>query len=142
MIRPIALCAVMALSGCTCGGPSTQRPTVPTASSGHFPRFHALVNATLQGEVETARFLAADLRPSDLPEVDDDGGAAEKIGGGLGFLQTASTPEDAVDGLAAVGSGCGSCHAAAGVGGKRMGPWTHPTAGLRLSLGAVFPVRI
>jgi len=97
------------------------------------------VNATLQGEVETARFLAADLRPGDMPEVADDGGALEKIGGGLGFIQMAQTPQEAVDGLAAVVVGCGSCHEAVGLGTKRMGPWEHTSSGLKMTLSAVYP---
>lgn len=129
---------LLLLGSCDCG-PGPEAPQPGPSGSGHFDRFHGLVNASLNGDVETAKFLAGDLRPGDMPDVANDGGALEKIGGGLGFLQMAQSSDEVLDGLSAVVVGCGSCHEAAGIGGKRMGPWEHPSAGLKLSLGAVFP---
>jgi hypothetical protein len=125
------------LMACQCG----QAPDAPLAAEvgpAHFGRFHGLVNTAIDGDVEASKFLARSLQEGDVPEVVDDGGGHEKVGGGLGYVQMAQSPEDVVDGLAAAAVGCGLCHSAAGVQSPQLGAWTHESAGLRLVLGAVF----
>ena len=123
--------------GCRCGS-IEPLPEVRQGSS-HFGRFHGLVNAALEGDVEGARWIAQTLQEGDVPDPADDGGGAEKVGGALGFVQMAEDGEEVLDGLAAAAVGCGQCHAAAGVEKPPMGLWSHQSAGLRLVLGEVFP---
>lgn len=92
-----------------CGGaPAPVELPAPRHGDG----WEALTAAVARGDVPTARVLARDFS---LGDVDDGSPATGKVGGGLGFLQLASDPEEARDALAAAREGCDACHAAKGV---------------------------
>ena len=93
---------LLALLACRCdAGPSPLPEPEP-----HYAEFDHLVDLTAQGQLGPAKDLARDLVGPD-----DDA----KLASAAGYLQTAATTEDLVDGVSAMAEACGACHAAKGV---------------------------
>lgn len=134
--RVVGAVALAWLAGCRCGA---EPPVTAMPPASHFGSFDQLVSATVRGDVEGARWLAASLQEGDAPAPPDDGGGAQAVGGALGFLQLAEDADELAEGVAAAAVGCGACHAAAGVPRPELGPWEHESGALRMTLGAVFP---
>ncbi|NCG18122.1 MAG: hypothetical protein GWP91_03810 [Rhodobacterales bacterium] len=96
-----------------------------------------LVAMAVLPDLEAAKLAARQL-VDETVALDVDGGGAEKVGGGLGFIQIAEDPFEVVDGLASAALGCGACHRAAHVDAPEVDSWSHHSAGRRLIDDAVW----
>jgi hypothetical protein len=96
---------IVALSmGCRCGEEVAPRGAVLP----HFADWPALVAAAARGDADTAQAIARDLTAGPAaPE----SAASSRVGAALGFVMTARTPDDVVDGVVGAAAACGACHA-------------------------------
>jgi len=124
------------LAGCRC---APREVPIPPPPPSHFGDFEGLVDAAVRGEVASAQFIARSLQEGEVRVVQDDGGATERVGGGLAFVMIAEDAPEVLDGLVAAAQGCGACHVAAGLPAGPELEWTHHQAARHLVQSVVFP---
>lgn len=117
----LALFFLLACGGCA--------PTDPPPVQ-HYAQAEALFRAVSMGQLDLARELAREMEGPGLdPAPPDTEAHLDRIHSGVGFLFVAEDRVEAADGVAAIGAGCGGCHAQLGVaqgpaGEGLAGAWT------------------
>jgi cytochrome c553 len=112
------------------GAACHARPEPAPPPPAHYEAWDALVDAAWHGDTEAVgTHLEAMIGG---PPVDGATGPAAEadatLGGALGFLRVAQTPDDLAMGITRAASACGACHAAEAVPAPLAPEWSHPTA--------------
>ncbi len=109
----LALFFLVACGGCA----PVEAPPVQ-----HYAQAEALFRAVSVGELELARELGREMEAAGLdPAPPDTQEHLDRVHSGVGFLFVAEDRVEAADAVAAIGAGCGGCHAQLGVAGGPVG---------------------
>lgn len=130
----VATVATGVLGGACALGPDTAVPPDKPVLL-HFRGVEGLVDAVVTGRNEVAHALARDMTAGEGPDGEELGSAA--VGSALGFLQIAED-EELADGLAAMATACGTCHAEQAVPPPEPESWSHESLGRVLVDAAIW----
>lgn len=109
----------------------------PPPRLAHFAEFDRLIHAAATGDLPLAAVVARDLTAG--PEAEGVSDADEAlIGGALGFIPFAETPEELAEATARAAAACGACHASLAVPAPQRGLWSHAGAADWLAHGLVW----